>query len=318
MTADPRPLVESPISVLGESGITSVTEFARRVTGWVGLPEPRLERLGMNAVYTAGPAVVRIGLATVDPVVAVDLADRLVSEGFEVPAPFTRSSFRHDVMNRTVWATVWTRVHPDPGTRPDWRHIGALTDRLHRLEPRSVADIHPLPRAADFGWWDLGPILTGFAEGGVDFVSTGELQRLVDEWSELGPTLRRARESDGLVVCHGDLHPGNVVVDSITGRTVLLDWDLVSLAPTGWDHAPLVGWAPRWGDDHRAYDEFASGYGTDLRDDRDTASLARLRLLVATVMRIRAAMIDPGAVPEVRNRLRYWTEGESAPPWNAA
>ena len=66
-----------------------------------------------------------------------------------------------------------------------------------------------------------------------------------------------------------------------------------------------------------ATQQAAASVGQGLLVHRYTESLARLRLLVATVMRIGAAVIDPGAVPEVRNRLRYWAEGDSAPPWNA-
>ena len=62
---------------------------------------------------------------------------------------------------------------------------------------------------------------------------------------------------------------------------VLIDWDLLCLAPTGWDHAMLLT-LPRWGWPARWYDEFAAGYGRSLRDDPTAVALAELRLVAAT------------------------------------
>lgn len=132
-------------------------------------------------------------------------------------------------------------------------------------------------------------------------------------WHRLAPAL----DHPSTTVCHGDLHPGNVVVDAVTGRPVVLDWDLTCLSEPGWDHAALITWATRWGGSPDVYDSFVRGYGHDPRHDHRTSSLAELRLLVATVMRINAARHDPTAVDEARRRLRYWVGDPAAPQWTA-
>ena len=80
---------------------------------------------------------------------------------------------------------------------------------------------------------------------------------------------------------------------------VLLDWDLLCLGPPGWDHAMLLR-LPRWGWPARWYDDFAAGYGRSLADDPIANALAELRLVAATLMRLRAARDDPAAMPEAQ------------------
>jgi thiamine kinase-like enzyme len=122
---------------------------------------------------------------------------------------------------------------------------------------------------------------------------------------------------DGLVVCHGDVHPGNVIQGA--DGPVLLDWDLRCLAPRGWDHGPLLQWSERWtdrwGGGPHAYDEFAAGYGASLRDDWMTQALAAMRMVIATLMRVRAGRTDVVAAAEAERRLRYWRGDPDAPRW---
>ena len=116
------------------------------------------------------------------------------------------------------------------------------------------------------------------------------------------------------VVCHGDVHPGNVLTTA--GGPVLLDWDLLCAGPPGWDHAMLLR-LPRWGWPARWYDEFAAGYGRSLADDPVAVAIAELRLVAATLMRLRAGRADPAAMPEAQRRLAYWRGDPDAPPWTA-
>ncbi len=117
------------------------------------------------------------------------------------------------------------------------------------------------------------------------------------------------------VICHGDVHPGNVLA-SPTGP-LLIDWDLLCSAGPAWDHAMLTSYAGRWGGDPSVYPAFAEGYGADLADDELTVVLAELRNVAATLMRVRAGRTSPGARDEAERRLRYW-RGEPDPPvWRA-
>ena len=119
------------------------------------------------------------------------------------------------------------------------------------------------------------------------------------------------------VVCHGDLHPGNVLPTQ-TGP-VLIDWDLMCIGPVAWDHAPLLlweqRWTDRWGAGSGTYEEFAKGYGQSLREDDSACTLAEVRLLVATLMRMKAAQVHPEARPELERRLRWWRGEPDAPRW---
>ena len=152
-------------------------------------------------------------------------------------------------------------------------------------------------------------------------------EMLADTVADLDPDARAGlgraveRNSDWVgfalgesVVCHGDVHPGNVMM--VDDGVALLDWDLMCLAPPGWDHAPLLRWHERWGGG-AYYEPFAEGYGWSARGDRFTESVAELRLVAATLMRIRDAPTAPEARAEAELRLRYWRGDPDAPPWTA-
>jgi hypothetical protein len=42
-----------------------------------------------------------------------------------------------------------------------------------------------------------------------------------------------------------------------------------------------------------------------------------VRLVAATLMRLRAGRADPAAMPEAARRLAYWRGEPDAPPWTA-
>jgi hypothetical protein len=96
---------------------------------------------------------------------------------------------------------------------------------------------------------------------------------------------------------------------------VLIDWDLLCRAPAGWDHAPMMTWGERWGGTGAEYPAFAAGYGRSLRGDPWAEAFAELRLVAATLMRVRAASGDEVATVEARRRLRYWAGDPDAPAW---
>ena len=138
------------------------------------------------------------------------------------------------------------------------------------------------------------------------------LATVVERVSGWGETVAVAPQ----VVCHGDVHPGNVLMSA--DGPVVIDWDMVCAAPAAWDHAALLTWEERWGGTPGLYASFAAGYGLDLRDDPLATVLAEGRLLAATLMRCRAGRTDPAAADEARRRLRYWLGDPAAPVWRAA
>jgi hypothetical protein len=49
----------------------------------------------------------------------------------------------------------------------------------------------------------------------------------------------------------------------------------------------------------------------------DADAFAELRLVAATLMRVRAGLDQPAAAAEARRRLRYWAGERYAPVWRA-
>ena len=98
---------------------------------------------------------------------------------------------------------------------------------------------------------------------------------------------------------------------------MLLDWDLMCTGPAAWDHAPLMTWTQRWGGEAGIYERFSAGYGRSFRDDPLAEAIAELRLVAATLMRVRAGRSDPSAAQEAALRLRYWRGDDDAPMWHA-
>ncbi|MBA2336742.1 MAG: aminoglycoside phosphotransferase family protein [Acidimicrobiia bacterium] len=254
----------------------------------------------MTGVFAAGDAVLRVSRATAPLAVAIARARVLAAAGVRVPRPLADDVVMTD---DGLQVTAWERVAIH-GAPVDWVAVGSMVAAVHRLD---LAATGPLPFAWDFPWWDGAALLERTADL-VDPVASAALHRAweADRW------WRHGAERD-LVVCHGDVHPGNVLA-AVDGP-VILDWDLVCLAPAGWDHAPLLTWEARWGGDPGIYPDFATGYGASLADDPTTVALARLRLLAATLMRLEAGRDDEEAAAEAQRRLRWWRGDPDAPVW---
>lgn len=297
-----QPLVVEPPG--DEAVVRDAAAVAARV--W-HLPEPDLVRIGMNGVLVAGEVVLRVSRATVAPTCALDLADLLTAEGVRVARPARREVVE---AGPGLWVTAWERIDHQPAAAVDFERVGAMVALVHQLDPERVSLLHPLPWCASFPWWDLDAGLADLADL-LDPAARAGIARCLSRhagWSA------RARRS-GLVVCHGDVHPGNVLVDD--RGPVLGDWDLVCLGPPGWDHAPLLTWHERWGGERGTYEAFATGYGRSLRNDPIAAAVSELRLVAATLLRLRAARSDPGAAAEAERRLRWWRGDPDAPAWQA-
>jgi hypothetical protein len=291
-----RPYVDGPPGPAAE-----VWAAARAAAAHWGLRPPVLVRLGMNGIFNAGGVVLRAGRVTADPATAIELAELLGAIGVRVPQPARPDA----VVVGELTVTAWERLELVAG-EPDWQSIGAMVRAVHELPLGSVPAGYPVPRGADFAWWRFDDLLV-------------QVSDVLDDAARQGLTaaIERHRgwdERDDDVVCHGDLHPGNVATTA--AGPVLIDWDLLCRAPVGWDHAMLLT-LPRWGWPPVWYDEFAAGYGCSLRDDPVAVALAELRLVAATLMRLRAARVDAGAMSEARRRLAYWRGDPDAPVWRA-
>lgn len=295
MTAASRAYVDRPVGDL-----EAAARAARAASSIWGLDQPELLRAGMNAIFTAGPVVLRVSAPSAPAEVSLDVAQFWQDRGVTVPRACRDDVVRVDGLSVTAWERIEASEQPI-----DWSRVGELVRRVHDTAPESLPDSVPLPSPAAFPWWNFDALLDR-AAAGLDQRAREGLESAIDRH-------RRWHEFDQVVVCHGDVHPGNVLMTA--DGPVLIDWDLLCLAPPGWDHGPMLSFADRWGGRPGEYEAFASGYGRSLADDPTTIAIAELRLVAATLMRVVASLDDPRARPESERRLRYWRGDPDAPPW---
>ena len=296
-TGATRPYVDTRVTDLD-----AAAGIARAAAEHWDLAPPVLLRHGMNAIYRCGDVVVRIASPTVSAEVSLRLA--VVLDGHGIPVA---RSARPDVVERgEMAATAW--YHIDEVDAPvDWRAVGGIVRRLHGVVAGELPDGLPLPSPVEFPWWDFDAMLAAVVDR-LDAPALNGIRSAVERnsgWADFSST----------VVCHGDVHPGNVMMTE--DGPVLIDWDLMCAAPAGWDHGPLMTWTERWGGPPGLYDAFAEGYGWSARGDAFAEAVAELRLVAATLMRVRAAAADPGAAVEADRRLSFWRGDTDAPAWRA-
>jgi hypothetical protein len=295
----PRPYVDRPVG-----DIDTADSFATSAARELGLAPPERMRVGMNALYACGDVVLRVGRPSTRAELAIELAERLAELGIAVPCPMTRRV----VEREGIVATAWHRIEPvaDP---VDWVAVGGIVRRVHGLRHGDLPSGYPVPSPTAFPWWDFDAVRADVAVD-IDAAALAGIDRAIDrhrDWRDL--------VTEGAVVCHGDVHPGNVV--QTADGPVLLDWDLMCTADPGWDHAMLLTLAERWGGEPHVYRDFATGYGRSLVGDPGATAFADLRNVAATLMRVRAGRTDPAARDEAERRLRFWRGDPDAPPWRA-
>jgi hypothetical protein len=266
-----------------------------------GLPEPQHLRTGMNALFAAGDDVVlRVCRPTAPARQALWLAARLARLGVRVPTMMRAEAVE------TEGLAVFALERLQPVGEIDWREVGEMIRRVHDWPVFEVRGHYPLPRCDDFPWWNVAPAIA-------------DVEDLLDPAARAGLSAAIAVHGDwrsrvtSRVVCHGDVHPANIV-QTVDGP-VLLDWDLSCHGPTAWDHASVMTWPRRWGGEPTMYERFAEGYGLSLTSDPLAESLATMRNVVATLMRLRAGRTNAAAADEAEQRLRYWRDDPDAPMW---
>lgn len=297
-TNDVLPFVAAPVT-----DVAAATDLAGRAAHAWGLPEPTLLRVGMNALFAAGDdVVIRVGRPTGAAVSAPRLAVFLADAGLRVPRYLDPDPMEDDGL--VAWAVRREAVVGEV----DWAEVGEMVAHLHRIDPARVRGLHPLPAASAFPWWQFDRLLADVD----DLLDPAARRGIVAALEQHGDWAHRGA---ALVLCHGDVHPGNVVATA--QGAVLLDWDLLCTGPAAWDHAPLMTWTQRWGGAPGLYEAFADGYGRSMRGGDVAEAVATLRLVAATLMRLRAGRHDEASRDEAERRLRWWRGDADAPPWHA-
>jgi len=294
-----RPYVDTP-----PGPHEATREAADAAASVLGLPTPEALRTGMNALFTCGNVILRVGRTNAPAAVSLALAHHLAGAGIPVPEPASDQV----VVVGDLSVTAWRRIE-STGEPVDWEGVGRSVARLHELGPLTLPAAVPLPFPTSFPWWRFDVLLND---------ARPELDP--EAFVGLEATIERRRgwfdpDRLALVVCHGDVHPGNVMMSA--DGVVLLDWDLICLGPRGWDHAPMMTWTARWGGQPGEYEAFAAGYGRSMRGDGQAEAIAELRLVAATLMRVLAGRHDPAAKAEAARRLQYWRGEPDAPQWTA-
>ena len=296
---------ELPFVAAPPGTLDSVTSSAEQAARHWGFDSPQLLRMGMNAIFTAGGGVLlRVSHPTSEPQEAIALARVLTRRGLRVP------TYLRDEAFVTSEHSVFAIEVVDNAGPIDWVAVGEMVAVLNRTDLDDIPVDYPVPFCGDFPWWNFAALISEVG-GDLDDRSRAALDAAIGaSLPVLADQRRRA-----LVVCHGDVHPGNVI-QSAEGP-VLLDWDLLCRGPAAWDHAPLMTWTERWGGEPGVYEAFAEGYGRSMRGDPVAQAIAELRLVAATLMRLRAARLSPAAADEAELRLQYWRRERDAPQWNA-
>jgi Ser/Thr protein kinase RdoA (MazF antagonist) len=204
--------------------------------------------------------------------------------------------------------TGWERV--EPIAEPvDWVAIGRAVRRVHSLPVEQVPVGYPVPDPSSFPWWDFDGMLAELSDA-IDDAALSGLRAALRRGAGWQRDIAR-----GAVLCHGDVHPGNVLM-TVDGP-LLIDWDLLCVANPAWDHAMLATYAERWGGDPAVLAGFTAGYGEPAVDRALTARLGELRNVAATLMRVELGRGDPAVAAEAARRLRHWRGDPAAPTWRA-
>jgi Ser/Thr protein kinase RdoA (MazF antagonist) len=267
-----------------------------------GIDPPALIRTGMNAIFRSGAVVLRVSAPTAPAHASLELARCLADRGLRVTQPVRDEVVECDGLSVTAWEFIETTGDPI-----DWRSVGAAVAKVHAITAADLPPAYPVSTPVAFPWWDFATLLDELGDWLDDRTETG-LRDAIGRWPDWS-------NGENAVICHGDVHPGNVIMSS--DGPVLIDWDLLCSAPAGWDHAPMMTHTERWGGADGLYEAFAEGYGRSMRGDRQAEAFAELRLVAATLMRLRAGLRNEAAMPEAQRRLAYWRGESDAPMWQA-
>ena len=263
-----------------------------------GLGRPVLVGIYGAALWQAGDVAIRVERPSTDARKLLDLVKVAALAGVPVAAPVCDEPFEQPAGQVTLWR--W--IEAAQQDRVDHRCFGAAIRRLHQgvtAEQWLAAGARPILETFSHRLQNNLDVLTA---AGFDPSVVELLRRQGATWAEV------ARSSLptplGQVALHGDPHPGNVI--STEGGCVLVDWEFASVGPGEWDHSHLLMHVRRGQAPQRRYDEFAAGYGEDIRSWKGTEAWIRLHEVLATARMATANVRDDTLAPRLEERLAWW------------
>ena len=296
------PFVSQPVSDRGNARAR-----AKQCAKELGATDLTPIRESMCSTFRANGAVLRVGHFTSDPSTAQRLATMLRDAEFRVPDVI--ATWQQD---DTGLGVIAYEVVQETGEAIDWREVGRIIRRLHTdIAASDVPAGYPIASPTSLPWWNFGAMLTRLEA--TAYVVPQQLSMLYEvaergaEWSD---NVQRTPN----VLTHGDVHPGNILMSD--DGPVLIDWDLLSIASSLWDHVPLKAWSkPPWQGNTDVYTAFAAGYGAVDWDADSVDVVVEMRNLAATLMRVLASASTGVIDEEAARRLEYWASPNKTALW---
>lgn len=198
--------------------------------------------------------------------------------------------------------SLWTRGLTDR----QWIAYGEFLRRLHAVTPSAdIAAVLPVETYRSGAGERLRAL--GVQAGASEILGAfwqrygAALHRLSETVDELGSRVTAAQH----VICHADIHPGNLIADG-DGALHVVDWDTPILAPRERDL--MFVYSQDFGDHplnaHRA-GLFRRGYGS-LQPDRTRLSYYRSERNLDDVAEFLRSILKPGASPESQANDLHW------------
>lgn len=282
----------------GEDKAASIAHAV--ASDWDGVDSAKIElvRLGTNAVFLADQGVIRVSPPDYPKeslAQQIALAKWLVKSGFPTAEPLTSQVRQMD----GCYITLWRRLIPAPGASCSAGEIGRLARLFHSLTESYEGD---LP-----GWDPVGRLGIRLSHlRPDDLLSESDIALIKSRHEHLIAPASHLESRLGWGPIHGDIHPGNVLVNE-AGEHHLLDFDRIARGPREWDLTQPVVSQLFFGRDVGHVDQFMVGYGTDPREFDGFDVLVQLRALFMTSWLLTLPRTERVA-KEIRTRLAYWRD----------
>jgi len=280
---------------------------ADRCAREMGTGPLELIRESMCSTFTSGDVVIRVGHFGASPQAAAQLAEVLRRHDILVPNVVATFEVDEDKLGAIAYENI-----AETGHAIAWPEVGAMVKRLHTaLEVDEIPEEYPIAQPGNLPWWNFPDMISRL--GAAEAVTAEEL-KVLRAAAEEGSGWAGLAIEPPHVVNHGDVHPGNLIMSD--DGPMLIDWDLLSVGSSLWDHVPLRAWSsPPWQGSSEAYHAFAAGYGEVAWSSHDLDQVVQMRNLAATVLRLIGTSGMEPRDEEAARRLAYWVSPEMASPW---